>query len=43
VNRQILRSIDFIVHLQRVNGVRQVTELSVADKAKECFSLIYSA
>ena len=43
VNRQILRSIDFIVHLHRVDGVRKVTELSVADKTKECFSLIYSA
>ena len=43
VIRQILRSIDFIVHLRRLDGVRKVTELSVADKAKECFSLIYSA
>lgn len=43
VEKQVLRSIHFIVHLERVHGVRRVTELAEGHRNEGRFVLIYPA
>jgi pilus assembly protein CpaF len=43
VEKQVLRSIDFIVHLERIDGVRRVTELVEENEAEGRFVRIYPA
>lgn len=43
VEKQVLRSIDFIAHLERVSGVRRVTELVEENETEGRFVRIYPA